>query len=135
VIQLPPGAPHEVTYSVTTGLSTEHSVALAKSVGLSAGGKIAGHQAELNSQFRQEFGIKLDITAREEQVKKLTLTNQSSDHYRLFSLWHVDHRITVDALSFRIESGRPQPTWSPRSDVEFATINQPFVTDTSIERS
>lgn len=137
VIQLPPGATHEVTHSVTTGLSVEHSLALAKSVGLDVGGKIAGHQTKLNSQLRQEFGFKLAITAREEQTKKLTLTNQSSDQYKLFAMWHVDHRITVDALSVDIigRPGRPKPTWNPRSSVEFATTSEPFVTFLSISRS
>ena len=138
VVQLPPGATHEMTHSVTTGLSVERSQMLAKSLGLNVGGDTAGLQAKLNSQLQEEFGFKLNISAQEERSTKLTLTNQSSDCYWLFALWHVDHRITVDALDVPVRAGLSEgfrPTWVPRGNVQFVTTNEPFITFMEIRRS
>jgi hypothetical protein len=138
VIQLPPGSTHEMAHSVTTGLSVEHSQMLAKSLGLAVGGDTAGFQAKLDSQLQQEFGLKLNITAQEERSTKLTLTNQSSDCYRLFALWHVDYRITVHALDVPVRRGLSEglrPTWVPRGDIQFVTTNEPFITFMEIRRT
>jgi hypothetical protein len=56
VIKLPPGAAHEVTHSLTTGLSAEHSSILADSLGITLGGTAAGAQAKLSSTLQREFG-------------------------------------------------------------------------------
>jgi hypothetical protein len=138
VVQLPPGSTHEMTHTVTTGLSVERSQMLARSLGLSVGGDTAGLQAKLNSQLQEDFGFKLNISAQEERSTKLTLTNQSSDCYRLFALWHVDHRITVDALDMPVRrgiSGGFRPTWAPRGNAQFVTTNEPFITFMEIRRS
>jgi hypothetical protein len=138
VVQLPPGSTHEMTHSVTTGLSVEHSQMLAKSLGLSVGGDTAGFPARLSSQLQEDFGFRLNITAQKERSTKLTLTNQSSDCYRLFALWHVDHRITVDVLDLPVRRGLSRelrPAWAPRGDVQFVTAGEPFITFTEIRRS
>jgi len=138
VIQLPPGSTHEMTHSVTTGLSVEHSQILAKSLGLAVGGDPAGFQAKLDSQLHEEFGFRLNITAQEERSAKLTLTNQGSDCYRLFALWHVDHRITVHALDTPVRGGLSeglQPTWAPRGDIQFVAAKEPFITFLDIRHS
>jgi hypothetical protein len=137
VIQLPPGATHERTHSITKGLSVEHSRKLAESLGMSAGVETAGLQAKLSSQLDQEFGFKLDISALEESGAKLTLTNQSNDHYKLFALWHMEHQITIDTLTMPVYAKLKKgslPTWEPQSGVEFTAANQPFVTFAEIER-
>jgi len=163
VIQLPPGSTHEMMHSVTTGLSIEHSQTLASSLGISVGSNLAGLQTKLNSELKQEFGLKLDITVQEERSTKLTLANNSDDHYRLFALWHVYHRLTVDALvvplhqltvdadgvplykgfpqelprgrGITISPGGLRPAWVPRGAVEFVTSNEPFITYTQINHS
>jgi hypothetical protein len=143
ITQLPPGSTQEMMHSVTTGLSVERSQALAGSLGLNLGVDMTGVQAKLSSQLQQELGFKLDITAQEEMSTKLTLTNQSNDHYRLFALWHIDHLITVDALSVpttrhRGHSGFTsglQPSWTRLGSEEFVTSNEPFVTFAEIDRS
>jgi hypothetical protein len=86
VTQLPPDATHEMTHTVTTGLSIEHSQTLAESLGLDLGGK-AGLQTKLSYKLQEQFGLKLNITATEETSTKLTLSNQSKNSYRLFALW------------------------------------------------
>jgi hypothetical protein len=140
VTQLPPGSTQEVTDSVTTGLSVEHSWTLADSLGVNLGAKAAGIQAKLSSQLQEQFGLTLEITAQEQRSTKLTVTNPTADQSRLFALWHVDHRVTVDALTIfsndkeirpertlmRLENIRP--AWAPRGSLEFATESNPHIT-------
>jgi hypothetical protein len=139
VIKLAPGSTHEVTHSVTTGLTVERSQTLAKSLGLSAGPNLTGIQAKLSSQMNKEFGLKLDITAQEPESSKLTITNQSDEHYRLFALWHVDQRITVDALDLAVRAPRPSgqvhATWTSRGTVDFMAAHDPFITYAEIHPS
>jgi hypothetical protein len=154
VTQLPPGSSRELMHSLTTGLSVEHSQDLAGSLGLSLGSKAPSIQAQLSRQLKQTFGFKLDITAREEISTKLMLANQSTDRDRLFALWHIDHMVTVDALSTFIEFGRGgrlgtaltrrsrghsefrysgKPTWTRLGGVEFMISNEPFITSLAKE--
>jgi hypothetical protein len=137
VTQLPPGATYEMTHSVTTGLSVEHSQTLADSLGLSLGGNLLGIQATLSRQLQQEFGLKLDITSQEERSTTLTLTNPSDTLYRVFALWHVDQRISVDALT--VSTGRHRsehmPAWEPRGSPEFVVDSDPHLTFAEIDRT
>ena len=137
VTQLPPGATHEMTHSVTTGLSVEYSQKLADSLGLSLGGNVSGIQARLSSQVQQEFGLSLDITSQEQHSTTLTLTNPSDTRYRVFALWHVDQRISVDALT--VWTSRPRsrlrPAWESRGSLEFVVGSDPYLTNTEISRT
>jgi hypothetical protein len=153
VIQLPPGATHEVTHSVTTGLTAERSQTLSRALGLNVGGGAAGIQAQINSQLTQEFGLRLEITAQQEQVRKLTLSNQSANNSRRFALWHIDQQITITALempptAFHWAAGQLSPRrgkdplnrglrsrWAPRGEVEFVASDEPFITFIEIDRS
>jgi len=137
VLQLPPGATHEVTYSVSTGLTVERCQTLAESLGLGIGGGAVGVQARLSSELKQKFGFRLEITAQEERLRKLTLSNPSDVRYRRFALWHVDHRISIAALDVTVgqePSGRLHSTWAPRAELEFVTPDEPFVTYVEIDR-
>ena len=126
-----------MTHSVTTGLSVEHSQKLADSLGLSLGGNLPGIQATLSKQLQQEFGLKLDITSQEQHSTTLTLTNPSDTLYRVFALWHVDQRISVDALT--VSTGRHRsehmPAWEPRGSPEFVVDSDPHLTYTEIDRT
>lgn len=147
ITRLPPGATHEMTHSVTTGLSAEHSQMLADSLGLRLGGNAGGIQANLSSQLQQEFGLRLEITSQEQRGTKLTLSNQRWNRYRLFALWHVDHRITVDALTTGGEQKSMEawkfagvmdvirPAWESRGSTEFVTDSAPHLTYTEVRRS
>jgi hypothetical protein len=148
VIQLPPGATHEVTHSVTTGLTAEGSQALSKALGLNLGGNVAGIQAGISSQLTRQFGLRLEITAQQEQAKKLTLSNQSASRYTRYALWHVDHRVTVTALellpssvvmkdggAWTKDGEDPRARWAPRGEAEFAASDDMFITFTEIDRS
>jgi hypothetical protein len=139
VTQLPPGVTHEVTQSVITGLSVEHTRTLADSLGLDLGAEVAGAQARLSSQVRQEFGLKLDITTQQEHSTKVTLSNPGDIGYRLFAVWYMDHRISVDALAlpvhaagrslvFRSHSYGFRPAWQQRERLEFAAEDEPHMT-------
>ncbi len=144
VTQLPPGSTHEMTHSITTGLSVEHTQALANSLGLSLGTNVGGVQAKLSSQLQQQFGLTLEIAAQEQRSTKLTVTNPSVDHSRLFALWHVDHCVAVHALSI-YPSDAPsdaaglshglQPFWVPRGSTEFATDSDPHITYAEVHRA
>lgn len=140
VTLLPPRSVYEMTYSVTTGLSIEHSETLAKSLGINTGGKFPGLETRLNSHLSRELGIKFDVTSQVDRSTKLTLTNPSDDHYRLFALWHVDHQITVDALELPMSEHQDytaelQPEWVSRGIIEFVTTSEPFVTFAEINRA
>jgi hypothetical protein len=137
VTRLPPGVTHEMTHSVTTGLSVAHSETLADSLGLSLGMEAVGIQAKLSSQLQQQFGLTLEITAQEQRSTKLTVSNPSADRTRLFALWHVDHRVAVDALSINSQVisedsykifYNAKPAWEPRGSIEFATESDPHIT-------
>ena len=152
VTQLPPGVTNKVTHSITTGLSVEHSQRLANSLGLSLGGKAGGVQARLSSQLQQEFGLKVGISAQEQTSTELTLGSQAGDRYRIYAMWHVDHRIAVDALimpGLRGERIRSKmryefsdlmwhqilPRWESRGSIEFVTESDPYITYAEITRS
>jgi hypothetical protein len=129
VIQLPPGSTFEENHSVTTGLTVEHSQNLARSLGMNVGENVVGVQGQLSSELRQEFGLKVEISAISEMAKKFTLSNTSDDQYRLFALWHVDHQIAVSALDAQVDSGGAlHSTWTPLEEAEFVTANDPFIT-------
>jgi hypothetical protein len=146
VTQLPPGASHVTTDSITTGLSIEYSQTLASSLGISIGPSLHGvAQANLSSQLQQQFGITLQITSQEQKSDELTVPNPSVDRSRLFAFWHVDNRIDVDFLTIGPQVGTGpapdspaiahfalRPTWTPLSSVEFATKSAPHVTFTEV---
>ena len=110
-----------MTHSVTTGLSVEHSQKLADSLGLSLGGNLLGIQATLSGQLQQEFGLKLDITSQEQHSTTLTLTNPSDTLCRVFALWHVDQRISVDVLTF-LRAASDQSLGQPGSHAEARSL-------------
>jgi hypothetical protein len=98
VIQLPPGATHEATHSITTGLTIERSMQLARSLGIGLSGKSVGIESQLSAQINKSFGINLAMTAQREDTRTLTLVNQSKNRYRRFALWNLEHQFTVAAL-------------------------------------
>jgi hypothetical protein len=139
VTKLPPSTVHEMTHDITTGLSIEHSQTLANSFGLSLGGKVAVAPAQLSSRLQQEFGLRLGITSQERRSTKLTLSNPSNDRYRLFALWHVDHRITVDNLYVGLYTkdfqgpkagffDNVRPSWDQLADIEYVADSDPHIT-------
>lgn len=143
--QLPPAATYELTHTVTTGLSIERSQTLAKSLGLDLGVQELGLQAKLSEKLQQQFGLKFNINEAEETSRKLTLTNPNDDCYRVFSLWQVDHQLTVKVLNVKIEIYQRKlkptrfhhiiPRWELRDQAQFVISNQPFITYADIGRS
>jgi hypothetical protein len=146
VTKLPPGASHELTLSVTTGLSVEYSQMLAASLGMSLG-SATGLHAQLSSQLQQQFGFKVDISAQKQTSTRLTLSNQSDHNYTLYSLWHVDNRITVNTLSLGVSPktrgkspayliNKPiYSSWLDEQSVEFVTEIDPHLTYAEVGRS
>jgi len=146
VTKLPPGASHELTHSVTTGLSVEYSQTLAASLGMSLG-SATGIHAQLSSQLQQQLGFQVDISAQEQTNTRLTLSNQSDHNYALYSLWHVDNRITVNTLSLRVSPKTYEKSpaysinepvyssWLDEQSVEFVTEIDPHLTYAEVGRS
>ena len=135
--QLPPHGNVELTNSVTTGLSIEHSETLATSLGLDLGPQVPGLQTKLSYKVQEQFGLKLNITETEQNSKKLTLSNTSNDRYRLFAQWQVDHLLSVNVLNVPVAvnvSAEVQPVWRPCSQVQFMVANEPFVTSALARR-
>lgn len=130
VTQLPPGLTTEITHSVTTGLSVEHSQSLASSLGLSIETPATGVQAKLSHQLNQDFGLKIDLTKQEEKSIKLILTNPSNEHYRRFALWHLEHRFVIHALNVEGESDdypEVHPSWILKGETELVSESTPFI--------
>ncbi len=146
VIKLPPSTEHETTHSITTGLSVEHSQALARSFGLSLGGNARGVQSQLSSHLQEQFGLRLDITSQEQRSTKLKLNNPSSDRYRLFALWHVDHRITIAHLYISRHYTKDfeasgfgffdvvRPAWGQLASIEYVAGSDPHLTYAEVSR-
>jgi hypothetical protein len=116
---------------VTTGLSIEQSQTLASSLGLDLGPETLGLQAKLSYKLQRQFGLKVNITETGETSKKLTLSNPSSDRYRLFSLWQVDHMLSVNVLKINRDF---EQHWHLCDQVQFTTANEPFVTYAVVRR-
>jgi hypothetical protein len=82
--------------------------------------------------------LKFNITETEETSRELTLTNPSSDRYRLFSFWHVDHLLSVNVLKVPVEinaSGEVRPDWHLSDQVQFTETNESVVTYAIVRRS
>jgi hypothetical protein len=127
-----------VAHKVTTGLSIERSETLANSLGLDLEPKIPGLQAKLSYKLEDQFGLKFNITETEETSRELTLTNPSSDSYRRFSFWHVDHLLSVNVLKVPVEinaSGEVRPDWHLSDQVQFTETNESVVTYAIVRRS
>jgi hypothetical protein len=138
VTQLPPDTSHEMTYSLTIGLSFERSQTLAAALGMEIGANIAGLQAKFSPQLQYQFGLKLDINAQEQRSSKLTLTNPGKHTSRLYSLWHIENRIAVDRLKIPVQDMRlagSRSNWEQIETAEFATDNVPHITYTDITHS
>jgi hypothetical protein len=137
VVQLPPGSSHEVSHAVATGLTVQRCQTLADAVGLSIGGDATGIQARLSYGLRQELGFRVEITAQEERLKRLTLVNSSNIGSRRFALWHVDHRISIASLNIPVRrelSIGMHPAWMLQAELEFAMPGEPFVTYIDVDR-
>lgn len=132
ITQLPPDAVQEHSYSVSTGLSVEHSKTLTRSLGGELG-VTKGIHATLTKQLQQQFGLKLEVTEQEQQTTKLTLTNPTRG-YRLFALWRVEYLITVDALAAVWQQEKLMHSWQPRARAEFVTNIHPAVTYYDVKR-
>jgi hypothetical protein len=130
VVQLAPGSTREEAHSITTGLSVEHSLMLAQSLGLNIGGESPGIQTSLSSQLQQQYGLKIQITNQCERSTKSTLSNPEAGQYRLYALWHVEHRITVDSLCVpvsKLSSSGIIPVWDSQTVAEFTVEVDNFV--------
>ena len=133
ITKLPPGATHEMTYSLTTGLSVERSMILANSLGVTLGSATAGMQARLSSEMQQQFALKLNLTAEENKSETITVQNNSDNHYRLYASWHIENKISINALDagpfdIILSDEGPSTYWRLRGQVEFATESGPYIT-------
>jgi hypothetical protein len=90
IVQLPPGAATEKSYTVTIGVDEVHAEKLSSSLGIKAPGP-AGLSASLSS----ESGLQLKLSRQETRTSKLRLANTASDGYRRFAHWSVVHRLEV----------------------------------------
>ena len=118
----------------------ERSMTLADSLGLTLSSATPGIQAKLSSELQQQFALKLNLTAEESKSDRITLQNNSEDHYRLYALWHKEHLITVTALdagpfNLILADEALGPHWRARGSAEFVTEGGPYMTYTEVNRS
>ena len=106
IVQLPPGATHEQSYSMTFGISETQTRELAQSLGLKLG-KAGGLTRDLSSKF----GIATTISEQRSVTDTVTLRNDGTRGYRLYARWFVRHEIIVQRLE--MPEGRDWPTTAP----------------------
>lgn len=102
IVQLPPGATHEQSYSMTFGITETQTRELAQSLGLKLG-KAGGLTRDLSSKF----GIATTISEQRSVTDTVTLRNDGVRGYRLYARWFVRHEIIVQRLD--MPEGRDWP--------------------------
>lgn len=102
IVQLPPGATYEQSYSTTYGLSETQSRELAQSLGLKL-----GNAGALTGELARKFGIATTISEQRSVTDTVTLRNDGIRVYRLYARWFVRHEITVQRLE--IPDGQDWP--------------------------
>jgi hypothetical protein len=93
IVQLPPGATHKQSYSITSGISEAETSRLARSLGL----KI-GKTGALTAELSNKFGIATTINEQRTVTNTVTLSNSGGQAYRRYARWLVRHEITVHQL-------------------------------------
>jgi hypothetical protein len=93
IVQLPPGATHEQSYSMTCGISETQTRELTKSLGLKFG-KLGALTGELSSKF----GIATTISEQRSVTDTVVLRNDGTQAYRLYARWFVRHELTIQRL-------------------------------------
>jgi hypothetical protein len=93
IVQLPPGATHEQSYSLTCGISETQTRELAQSLGLKL-----GKAGALTGELSSKFGIATTISEQRSLTDTVTLRNDGTQTYRLYARWFVHHEITVQRL-------------------------------------
>jgi hypothetical protein len=99
IVQLPPGATHEQSYSMTCGISETQTRELTRSLGLKLG-KLGALTGELSSKF----GIATTISEQQSVTDTVVLRNDGTQAYRLYARWFVRHELTIQRLE--IAEGR-----------------------------
>lgn len=98
IVQLPPGATHEQSYSMTCGISETQTRELTRSLGLKFG-KLGGLTGELSSKF----GIATTISEQRSVTDTVVLRNDGTQTYRLYARWFVRHELTIQRLEIAEE--------------------------------
>lgn len=93
IVQLPPGATHEQSYSMTYGISETQTRELAQSLGLKL-----GKAGALTGELSSKFGIATTISEQRSVTDTVTLRNDGAQAYRLYARWFVRHEITIQRL-------------------------------------
>lgn len=93
VVQLPPGATHEQSYSMTCGISETQTRELTRSLGVKLG--LAG---ALTGELSSKFGIATTVSEQRSMTDTVMLRNEGTQAYRLYARWFVRHELTVQRL-------------------------------------
>jgi hypothetical protein len=93
IVQLPPGASHELAYTTTCGVSATQTTELAQSLGLKV-----GQAAQLAGQLSSKFAIQAALTEQRTVTETVTLRNDGPRAYRLYARWSIRHDVTVSRI-------------------------------------
>ena len=102
IVQLPPGATHEQSYSMTFGITETQTRELTQSLGLKL-----GKTGALTRDLSSKFGIATTISEERSVTDTVTLRNDNARGYRLYARWFVRHEIIVQRLD--MPEGRHWP--------------------------
>ena len=101
IVQLPPGATHEQSYSMTCGISETQTRELTRSLGLKL--RLAG---ALTGELSSKFGIATTVSEQRSITDTVMLRNEGTQAYRLYARWFVRHELTVQRLEVPDEPAR-----------------------------
>jgi hypothetical protein len=105
IVQLPPGATHEQSYSMTCGISETQTRELTRSLGLKL-----GKAGALTGELSSKFGIATTVSEQLSITDTVMLRNEGTQAYRLYARWFVRHELTVQRLEVPEQQGHREAT-------------------------
>jgi len=121
IVQLPPGATHEQSYSMTCGISETQTRELTRSLGLKL-----GHAGALTGELSSKFGIATTVSEQRSITDTVMLRNEGTQAYRLYARWFVRHELTVQRLETPEEqfSQGARRNWGEVSDETLGSLRR-----------
>jgi hypothetical protein len=119
IVQLPPGATHEQSYSMTCGISETQTRELTRSLGLKF-----GKAGVLTGELSSKFGIATTVSEQRSITDTVMLRNEGTQAYRLYARWFVRHELTVQRLEIPEEQGSRE-AMQTRWEVPDGTLGSP----------
>jgi hypothetical protein len=113
IIQVPPGVTKEHASGRTLGISTTETKEFSAALGLSS-----ANPAKISTELTRRIGVSVSVTEQRSISDTVRLANDTSDRYRRYALWNVQHHFVIDALTLDQQDGEGDESmlrWEPRT--------------------